>query len=151
MSTSECRPTATKITPKVRLGSQHVTDFVIELVNEEYIVVEIEAARHKLFKQDGDLTAAANHAVRQATDWRQWVIEHGSYARTTIPQLSNAYDPDAYAILGRRPESSEERTRLRRTNRDRPAIQIKTYDDLLNQAEQYLENLRIHLAPRAKL
>jgi hypothetical protein len=40
-------PTAEKINPKVRLGSEFVTDFVIELPDDEYILVEIEAPHHR--------------------------------------------------------------------------------------------------------
>ena len=74
-------PTAVKITPKIRLGTEYVTDFVIELIEEEYILVEIEAPHHKLFNQKGDQTAVVTHAYGQVTDWKHWVITNGDYAR----------------------------------------------------------------------
>ncbi len=40
-------PTAARITPKVKLGTEYVTDFVIERTGRQYILVEIEIATKK--------------------------------------------------------------------------------------------------------
>jgi antiviral defense system Shedu protein SduA len=110
------------------------------------IIVEIEAPHHRLFNQRGDQTAEVTHAFGQVTDWKHWVTVNGAYARANIPELANVEDPDGLVIIGRRPESSHARKRLRQSNRQHPSVAIRTYDDLLGQVEQYLHNLHTYLA-----
>jgi hypothetical protein len=134
-------PMAAKITPQVQLGEKYRADFVVERRGDKYILVEIEQPGHKLVTKGGDLAAIVNHAVRQITDWTQWIHENWDYARK-IAALSGADDPAGRVIIGRRPESLEDIKQIRKANKLHPTLTIESYDDLLDQAEQSLQNLR---------
>ncbi len=64
---------AIRVLPKYKLGAEYVTDFVIVLPNEQYVLVEIEAPKCRLFTQKGDPAKELTHAQRQVEDWRHWV------------------------------------------------------------------------------
>jgi hypothetical protein len=134
-------PSALRITPQVRLGSEYRTDFVIEVLAENYILVEIERCEHKLFTQGGNPTHELTHAIQQVRDWRQWVHDNVSYARNSLPGIN---DPDGLVIIGRQKDLSViDKRRLDRLNREQPHITVLTFDDLFNCAKQYLSNLQV--------
>ena len=61
--------------PQQRLGCQHVTDFMIGAAHSfgaDWVAVELESPRARLFTKEGNPTATLSHAVRQITDWRAW-------------------------------------------------------------------------------
>jgi hypothetical protein len=132
-------PTAFKIFPKHRLGSEYVTDFVIHQADGEYILVEIEAASHMLFNKNGDPSALLSHAQRQVEDWREWVNENLAYARNSLPGI---IEPDCWVIIGRDISfSNRDRKALRRKNKELSHITIMTFDDLFRKVQRHLENL----------
>jgi hypothetical protein len=49
---------AIEVNPKVKLGSEHVTDYVVRRGGTDYILVEIEPSEHPLFTKSGDPTRA---------------------------------------------------------------------------------------------
>jgi hypothetical protein len=141
-------PNAVTIIPKVRLGSEHVTDFVITTYDENYVLIEIEKSTKKLYNKNGDPSADLTHAIKQAEDWRRWVQENISYARQTLP---NIIDPNCWVILGRRKDlTHQDASALKRKNLDNQHIIIYTYDDLLNNLKITLKNLRIYAAQIVK-
>jgi len=140
-------PVAVQLSPKVALGTEYVTDYAIELTERRYILVEIEQSNHSLFNRKGDPSAALTHARRQVEDWREWIEEHGEYARHTLPDIG---DPECWVVIGRGHVLSENNRRsLRRMNKETPRIRVMTYDDLLDEARQHLRNLiRLHTEAR---
>lgn len=133
-------PTASRVAPKVKLGSEYVTDFVIEQHEPSHILVEIERADLLLFTKAGNPTKELVHAQRQVEDWRQWIHENLRYARDTMPNIN---DPPCWVILGRRRAMDEDQRRaLDRHNRELKNIRVLTYDDLLDAAKTQLINLR---------
>jgi hypothetical protein len=136
-------PDAVKVTPKVRLGSQYVTDFVLELARRQYVLVEIEAPRHPILRASGERSARLSHALRQVEDWQQWLYENIAYARTD-PSLTGIDDPEFLIVIGRQPDSEELDKKVARINRNLHRIKIVSYDDLLARLRQHLENLRRH-------
>lgn len=127
-------------TPKVRLGSEYVTDFVVESEEESYILVEIERSTHKLFTKEGSPTAALRHARAQVEDWQKWIREHIGYAREALPGVSQ---PRGWVIIGRsRDLGKEGHFALQRTNEGHKEIEIMTYDGLLKRARQHRDRLR---------
>jgi hypothetical protein len=133
-------PTAAKVTPKIKLGTEYVTDFVIELASQQYVLVEIEVASKKLFTKAGFASAHLAQSQGQVEDWRQWVHDHVAYARTTLPGID---DPNCWVILGRRRDLNERGVRaLARKNKELPYITIQTYDDLVDKARRHLTNLQ---------
>jgi thioesterase domain-containing protein len=137
-------PSVQRIRPKVRLGSEFVTDFVMELADEEYVLVEIEPAHFKLFTEAGNPSAQLMHAQRQVEDWREWISENIAYIRQTLPGL---HDPMGLVVIGRRRDLSRAHIRsLRRKNTELHRIRIETYDDLLDRARRYIRNLQPDVA-----
>jgi hypothetical protein len=133
-------PTAVKVIPKVKLGSEYEVDFVVGLADQQYILVEIERPEHKLFTQRGDPSAELSHAQRQVEDWRQWIHENIAYARTIMPGIN---EPHCWVIIGRRSHMVErDEKALARRNAELHHITILTYDDLLDVARRHLDNLR---------
>lgn len=132
-------PAATRILPKVKLGSEYVTDFVIQMPDEEYILVEIEQANHPLYTKTGNLSKEVVHAQRQVKDWRAWVADNIHYARNVLPNIS---EPEAWVIIGRSHSLSRaSRQKLRRENKESPHIRTLTYDDLIDHAKGFIGNL----------
>lgn len=132
--------TALRVTPKVELGSEYVTDFVIEEALQQYTMVEIESPRHKLFTRRGDPTKHVTHALRQTEDWRSWVHDNVAYARQALPGIT---DPECLVVIGRSVDLTErEKMALQRKNLELSRIKIVTYDELVNTALRHVENLR---------
>lgn len=133
-------PSAQRILPKVRLGSEFVTDFVMELGKEEYVLVELEPAHFRLFTAGGNPSAKLVHAQRQVEDWREWILENVSYIRQQLPGL---HDPGGLVVIGRRRDLSSANARsLRRKNTELHRIRIETYDDLVDRVRRYITNLQ---------
>jgi hypothetical protein len=132
-------PIAVNVLPKHRLGSEYITDFVIHQAGGDYVLVEIEAASHKLFVKRGHASAALSRALQQVEDWRHWVHDHIQYARESLPGIS---EPDCWVIIGRDSSlSAKGRKALRRKNIDLSHTTILTFDELLNRARRHLDNL----------
>lgn len=132
-------PTALNVFPKHPLGSEYITDFVIHQGDGEYILVEVEAASHKLFTGKGDPTAKLSHAQQQVENWRDWVQENVAYAQNNLPGIN---DPDCWIVMGRDSSLGKKgRKALRRKNKELPHITIMTFDDLLKAAGNHLRNL----------
>ena len=71
------------VIPKQRLGSEHVTDFLIAHRHSfgfEWQAVELESPLRPMFNKHGDPSQYLNHAIRQLTDWRAWLKTNQSYA-----------------------------------------------------------------------
>lgn len=133
-------PSAVSITPKIKLGSDYVTDFVVELPQCQYVLVEIERPEHPLFTKQGRVTAKVTDAQQQVEDWINWIRDYPSYAQNSMLGIS---EPKGWVILGRRESlsASDQRT-LAGKNANHQRIIIMTFDDLLERAEQHLDNLR---------
>jgi len=91
-------PFAASVEPKVKLGTEYVTDFVIEVVDHEYVLVEIERSVHRLFTKAGSATSALRHAQTQVEDWQRWIRDHIAYAREKLPGMNQ---PKGWVIIGR--------------------------------------------------
>lgn len=122
--------------PQKRLGSEHVTDFVIaekSSIGFEWTAVELESPTAALFKKSGDLSTTLAHAVRQVMDWRDWLSRSADYAAR--PRSKGGLglidiDPQlpGLIIIGRR-NTDDVSTRDRRRSLSRELrIRIHTYD-----------------------
>jgi antitoxin (DNA-binding transcriptional repressor) of toxin-antitoxin stability system len=133
-------PEAAVITPKVRLGAGYVPDFVIELRRRRYIFVEVEHPQHQVITRNGRPSAKLTAANQQVEDWFRWTSDNIAYARTILPDIS---EPSGKVILGWDAGTPpQHREVLRRRNAEYHRIESMTFDDLLENAEQHLSNLR---------
>lgn len=133
-------PLAKEIIPKHKLGNDYITDFVIKKLNDEYILVEIEKPRDKIFKQDNDFSMQFIHAIGQVIDFQEWIESNIAYANTKLPNISS---PVGIVIMGRSNDMNErQKKKLKRfiinmNNR----LKVYTYDDVLENANKLLNNL----------
>jgi hypothetical protein len=132
-------PSAARVVPKLKLGSEYVTDFVVVESESEYVLVELESPRQLLFTRNGRPRAPLTHAIQQVRDWRAWVRQHHEYAQAVLPGIA---EPRCIVVIGRRPRMSDgDRTRLQHLNAEEFRIRVMTYDDLITQASQFADNL----------
>jgi len=138
-------PTVRAVTPEVKLGDEYRVDFVLELPQERHVLVEIERPRDRLYTKDGDPADRHKHGQQQIMDWIEWLDENKDYARKNIPSLRTVKEPEYWLIVGLRRNTSEQHQRaLTRKNAEMHRIKTMTFDDLLDQARQHLDNLRGH-------
>ena len=137
------------VIPKQRLGTEHVTDFIIgerSSIGFEWQAVELESPNVPIFNKKGDPSRYLNHAIRQIQDWRAWLQRNQNYAArpkvesglgltdivSTLPGL---------VLLGRRNNIdplTNERRRQMVTDLNR---NIHSYDFLVDCAKGRLESL----------
>ncbi len=123
---------ATDIIPKQALGIEKVTDFVLRRYDNKYILVEIEKPQDRLFTQNNDFTSRFTHAFGQVLDFQQWVDSNGAYAKVHMPGISS---PRGLLVIGRRKHLAEQNeSKLHRFSANSSAIDILTFDDLLQNA-----------------
>jgi len=129
---------------KLPLGSEYVTDFVLNEVPYGYILVEIEKATARLFKKTSppERTQELNHAIEQVEHWRAWIGRNHSYISSKLPGISPT--PLCWIIAGRSNEMSPEQSeRLAQINEQhRGVYAVLTYDDLLTRLKGVLNRLR---------
>lgn len=133
------------IYPKYPLGKDYRTDFVIENSQPtpfSHTFVEIEPASEPLFlkgKKETDLTARANHAIGQLMDWRIWVRDNIAYVRRHLPNLDQC---NYVLLMGRSVGLTDSgRRKLAEANSEHSWRQILTYDDIVAQMTQLIDNL----------
>jgi len=132
-------PLASRVIPKQKFGLEHITDFVVRRLDNEYILVEIEKPQDAIFTSGDDLTAKFTHAYGQVIDFQGWVDAHGEYARSLMPGISA---PKGMLIIGMRKQLTERQiAKLKRFNINSKSIEVFTYDDLLVKAKDLYENI----------
>ena len=133
------------VIPQARLGSEHVTDFLI--AKEDYggiawYAVELERPQARIFTKKGDPSAALTHALRQVADWRIWLSRNLDYAAR--PRLQSGLgltdiDPqlEGLIIMGRDRDLDQRESNARRQSLERAHhVRIRTYDWLSAQARE---------------
>lgn len=126
------------VIPKVRLGSQHVTDFILgekSSIGFEWHAVELESPRAKMFTKIGNPTAALTHAIRQIQDWRAWLQRNQNYAarpknESGLGLTDIAPTLPGFIFIGRRADISDGTKELRKQMSHDLNIRIHSYDFL---------------------
>lgn len=128
------------VIPKKKLGSEHITDFVIgqkSSIGFEWQAVELESPLRPLFNKNGDPSQYLNHAIRQIQDWRAWLVSNQNYASRPISESGLGLTDitgsvPGLILIGRRDETlSQNNARRRQMVRDLN-IEIRTYDYLVD-------------------
>ena len=141
-------PVAREILPKKKLGIELVTDFVVRRLDNEYVLVEIERPQDALFTGSDDFTARFTHAIGQIIDFQEWVDQHGEYARSLMPGISS---PRGLLVMGRRSQiSPRQASKLKRYSLGLSAVDISTYDDLLERAKNVYRNIHLRISDSVK-
>lgn len=129
-----------RVRPQHKLGAEYVMDYALEHVSGNYDLVEIEDSKHALYTKAKNPSAALTHAEQQVLDWLDWTERHSSYARESMPALVR---PSGFVVIGRRSSlNSATLQKLERRNRQfGGALQVLTYDDLVDRARTMLDVL----------
>jgi len=135
------------IIPKLKLGSEHVTDFVVGEKNSDgftWQAVELESPLNPMFNKNGDPSRHLNHAIRQIQDWRNWLIQNQNYASRLRAESGLGLTdirPDLMGLIliDRRENVSEETHARRRQIAESQNIRIHTYDFLVESLEGRLQ------------
>jgi hypothetical protein len=134
-------PLATEVIPKQKLGLEHVTDFVVRRLDNEYILVEIEKPQDTIFTVSNDFSARFTHAYGQVLDFQEWVDTHGEYARSIMPGI---FSPKGVLLMGMRKDLTvEQMAKLKRFSINSRSIEVFTFDDLIRKAEDLYQNIHL--------
>lgn len=134
-------PLASQVIDRQKLGVEHVTDFVVRRLDNEYILVEIEKPQDPIFTSKNDLTMEFNHSFGQVVDFLEWVDGNADYARKHMPCISS---PKGLLVIGMRKDlSSEQSLKLKRYVINSRFIKIFTFDDLLERAKILYNNIHL--------
>ncbi len=126
-----------------KIGLNGRTDFLMEKVDGYYDVIELKGPNENIFVQEGDnhyfiLSAVAKNATSQMMSYlSKYDILYLSQKEET--QKDVLY-PKGIIVIGKRKES--ERRALKIHNHFLNHIEIKTYDDILDEIKTSIENLR---------
>jgi hypothetical protein len=126
---------------KEPLGERLEADFIIRLMDDSYIVVEIEKPGDPILNKKGDLSAQATHALRQALEYRSWIIRNHLYAKQ---RFENIGEPSCLVIIGLESRLSDEQRGLLRQQNERDNVKIVGFDWLYQRAKAVLNNLMKH-------
>lgn len=136
-----------KLIPKKTFGGEGIPDFVAVLRNGNYILIEIEKPTDKLYTKKGDPTAEFSHAEQQVLDYLRWANENKEFLRKRdLPSIS-AENTRGLLIIGMNKNlGPEEKEKLKMRNfSSRSTHEVKTFDDILTENQQVIENLRKHV------
>ncbi|NOS83359.1 MAG: DUF4263 domain-containing protein [Nitrospira sp.] len=132
-------PTAEKTWSKLPFGEWR-SDFVFREAYQDYLLVEIEAPIHELFREDGQQRQQVTHAIKQISDWVEYIEDNKILVETTLPGISS--NPRRLVVIGRSSGlSNENRRALTNIQNAQPKLRILTYDDVLAQARTTLEKI----------
>jgi hypothetical protein len=113
-------------------------DFVIELTTGRYILVELENPKHELFTSKGEFRQIVNHAENsQVLQWMLWIRQHFNLIAGTFPGI---VAPEGLIIVGRSSNLDIEQRNLIRMWNEKHEIKLKTYDELAEEAENYIKH-----------
>lgn len=141
-----------RLLPKVKLGSEMVTDFIVEnplAPRYSHLFVELEEPKKRLFREAGTQpTADLVHAMNQTDSWRAWLRDNIAYFRQQHPVYTI---PKFLIVIGRNHDlSNQKRRALRDLNAQSPDRDIMTYDDLLDSLSELREKLAQMVSKPAK-
>jgi hypothetical protein len=142
-------PLASRLISKHRLGTEFITDYVLERITGDYIAVEIEKPSDPIFTKANDFSAQFTHAFGQILDFIEWVEQNVSYAQKKLPGIAA---PRGLLVIGMRTSLTAMQTdKLRRFCKNSSSVTVLTFDDLLANAESLQRNIRhrIVFAPAA--
>lgn len=123
--------------PKVRLGVQYLTDFLIAGVDSlgiRWMLIELETPQSSVtLLKSNELDSHARKGRSQIDEWREWLANNLDYARRSrrdggvgLPDVRSL--SDGIVIVGRRGRLRENADIVRLPIREQNRIEIHTYD-----------------------
>jgi hypothetical protein len=135
-------PYAVKVWSKLRVGNDF-SDFVFRRSDGSYILVEIERANKRIFRQDNsEPTYEFNHARQQVLDWQRYVRDNIHTMRNEFG-LSEIYEPGGMVIMGRSQDINSDEARIRwRDMKGSDSLSLFTYDEIIGRTRGLVVSLR---------
>jgi hypothetical protein len=137
-------PKIVKLYSKKSFGGEKFPDFIARLSIEKYILIEIEKPSDSIYRKSGDPSPEFSHAEQQIRNYLHWANEDKEWLRKRdLPKIS-AENMKGLIIIGMRSSmDSKDTEKLEQHNFSvRATHEIKTFDDILMENRQFLENLR---------
>ncbi|MCP4230562.1 MAG: DUF4263 domain-containing protein [bacterium] len=134
-------PLASRVITEKKLGEEWRTDFLIERLDGEYLLVELEKPNVNPFTEYPRQSKYLSHGIGQILNWFAWLEDNIDYAkRSGFPDL---HAPDGLVIIGRDKLLSDKQRRFLMTLNDviKPRLQVYTYDDILANSRNIASNL----------
>jgi hypothetical protein len=135
---------------KPRLSEDLVPDFIIKTPGGEYIIVELESPKKRLFTS-GKFIPEHKHlkdAKAQIEGYLNYIRNNIEYMRSWRYSDMKAEKVHGLLIIGLSTSlTSEERDRLKQLNAELKNYEVRTYDELADRLKQFLENLGVKYGP----
>ncbi|WP_285723890.1 Shedu anti-phage system protein SduA domain-containing protein [Psychromicrobium xiongbiense] len=128
----------TYVIPQQALGAEFRADFLVLGINSigpQWVLVELEASKHRLHNKDESLTSAVRHAVGQIQEWREWLTSNVVYAQQELGLHGLTNKAHGLVVIGRAGPTVL-RDPVRSQVREQQDIQIHSWDWILRQARQ---------------
>lgn len=131
-----------KFMSKKSFGGEQFPDLLLVLSNKRNIIVELEKPAVKLYTKKGDPTRQLSHAEDQVRGYLSWAIEEKEFLRKRGLENLNADNTTGLLIVGSNLTPEERRRLETRNNSLRTMLIIKTFSDILEENEAFLNNLK---------
>jgi hypothetical protein len=136
-------PTCEHVWPEKMLGNKWRVDFLVRQPGNLYTAIEMESPTKRLYKTGRDIEPYAefHHAEQQVRDYCNFIDRNRDYTERE-EGLTGIYKPNGVVVIGRRAMLSlEGAKKLEERNADSRRYTIKTYDDLIEQAEAMIRRI----------
>jgi hypothetical protein len=144
------------VIPQKRLGAEFIPDFVIGVRHSggyRWMLVELESPAALMFRKDGDPSAALQHALRQLTDWRAWLMRNRDYAARSredagLGLTDVSPNSPGLVLVGRERDLDRANNPRRQRLEEDNQIKLHSYDWLVRQAHGRVKALERSRAQR---
>lgn len=131
-------PFATEVWSQPDLNGARVPDFIVRRADNTYLVIEIECPSKKLVTKGGTISADAYHAVSQATDYNQFLLERYPQVQSVFPSWSA---PDLLVVCGLENGLTERERKILQNHNQTSTARLVGFDWLINRARAVTSNL----------
>jgi hypothetical protein len=105
----------------------------INSLGPQWLLVEIEAARHGIVNKNGTLSGPTRHAIKQIQDWGEWLTTNVAYAHNELNLHGLTNRAPGLVIIGR-DEPTTQRRAARARSQESAQISIHSWDWVLRSA-----------------
>jgi hypothetical protein len=132
-------PLHERIWSKLPFGDR-ISDFVVREIDNDYVLVEIEAPTKLLFRKDGRPRSALQAPIDQTRDWLLHLADHRLEMVEKYGLTGISVTPRTLVVIGRSKDLTErDRARMRAIEQTNQKLRIRTYDDILAEARVIIE------------
>lgn len=134
---------AIKALSKRRLDGDQIPDFVIEMSNFRYIIVEIKSPNVKLCTRGKRPipSYSLRRAESQIESYLDYVRDYKNNARRNLPFV-NPEETKGLLVIGKNSTLSDDQNKRLNQERRGKDYEIVTYDELFNEVNSLLENIK---------